>query len=156
LTGINVNEGMSRLKVCLFDSAGAACYNCIDDATRQNASERKERQMDQPESLRGSIASALRRMMSFGVGSALILQERTQEFIEQAIARGQEAQDEGTRLVQERRSLRKQKVKDTLDTRISDALEQLDVPSQKEIDALNQQIAALSGRIDELKSSRSA
>ena len=111
--------------------------------------------MDKAQKVRRSIMFPLRRMMLFSVGSALILQEKTIEFVEHAVERGQAAQDEGKTIVQEMRSRRKTKepkVKDAVDTRIKGALERLDVPSQKDIDELNQHISTLTQRIDELKS----
>jgi polyhydroxyalkanoate synthesis regulator phasin len=109
--------------------------------------------MDQSKSVRRSISSFLRQGMLFTIGSALILEEKVEGFIEHAIERGQEAQDEGQKMVQEMRlGKKKPQAKDTLDIRINNTLERLDVPSQKDIDELNQQITALSRQIDELKS----
>jgi polyhydroxyalkanoate synthesis regulator phasin len=94
--------------------------------------------------------------MLLSVGSVLLLQEKMEEFVNSAIAKGEEAESEGKKMVQEMRSGRKRKekprAKDALDTRINNALERFDVPSQKDIDQLNQHIAELSERIDELRS----
>ena len=101
------------------------------------------------------VLSALRQAMQFGVGSALVVQEKTEEFIKQAFERGQEAQEEGKKLVQEMRAERKQKRPqsiDALDVRINNALERLNVPSHKDLNELNQQITKLAQRIDRLTS----
>jgi polyhydroxyalkanoate synthesis regulator phasin len=99
------------------------------------------------------VLTALRRAMQFGVGSALVFQEKTEEFVKQAFERGQEAQEEGKQLVQEMRAERKQtrpQTIDALDVRINNALERLNVPSQKDISELNQHITELAQRIDQL------
>lgn len=109
--------------------------------------------MESPGNGQCSIAAALRQAMLFSVGSVLILQEKSAEFVKQALERGQEAQDEGRRLVQEMRADRKRRQPkriNPLDIRINAALERLNIPSNTEIDELNQHITELARRIDEL------
>lgn len=106
---------------------------------------------------RKSVLTALRQTMLFSIGSALILREKAQEFTEQAIARGQEIQDEGKTLVQEMRAEKRQKQPeriDALDVRIRNALKRLDIPTQKDLDQLDQHVNALSKGIDDLRSTR--
>ena len=113
--------------------------------------------MEQSGNGRRSLIAALRRVMLFSVGSALILQEKTAEFAKQAIERGQEAQDEGKKLVQEMRSERKSKKPqriDALDVRINNALKRLNVPTRQDLSELNRHITELAQRIDELKSGK--
>ena len=115
--------------------------------------------MERSKKIRRLVSSALRRKMLFSVGSALILHEKAQEFVEHAIERGQEAQKEGKKLVEEMRSHKmrshkmrsKNKPHDKLDSHISGALERLDVASQKDVEELDQHVAALSKRVDELQ-----
>jgi polyhydroxyalkanoate synthesis regulator phasin len=105
---------------------------------------------------RRSLFSALRQGMLFSVGSALILREKTADFVEQAIQRGQEVQDEGRKLVQEMRAERRAKTPhriDTLDVRLTNTLKRLDVPTHQDIVQLDRHIAELSRRIEELQSS---
>jgi polyhydroxyalkanoate synthesis regulator phasin len=99
--------------------------------------------------MRRAVASNLRRTMSFSVGSVLILQEKAQEFVEKAIERGQETQKEGKKLVREMQPRRQAPA--VLDSHITDALERLDLPSHKDVAELNQHVAALSERVDELQ-----
>jgi len=109
--------------------------------------------MERSKKIRRLVSSALRRKMLFSVGSALILHEKAQEFVEHAIERGQEAQKEGKKLVEEMRShkMRSKNKPHKLDSHISGALERLDVASQKDVEELNQHVAALSKRVDELQ-----
>jgi polyhydroxyalkanoate synthesis regulator phasin len=107
--------------------------------------------------VRCSIVTALRWATLFGVGSLLILQERTSDFVRQAVERGKEAEDEGKKLVQEMRAERKKREPqriDALDIRISAALKRLNIPTQEEIRELSQQITELSKHIDALKAAR--
>jgi polyhydroxyalkanoate synthesis regulator phasin len=111
--------------------------------------------MSQSANVRRSIASALRWAMLFGVGSALVLQEKTQEFVSQAIEKGQAAQSEGKALVQEMRADKEQKTTSSanqVDTQINATLERFNVPSPAEVRELDQKISELSVRIDELGS----
>jgi polyhydroxyalkanoate synthesis regulator phasin len=104
---------------------------------------------------RRTLFSTLRRGMLFSVGSALILREKTADFVEQAIERGQEVQDEGKTLVQEMRAERKARTPqriDTLDVRVTNTLKRLDVPTHQDIVQLDQHITELAERIEELQS----
>lgn len=106
---------------------------------------------------RKSVLTALRQTMLFSIGSALILKEKAQEFAEQAIARGQEIQDEGKTLVQEMRAEKRQqqpKRIDALEVRIRNALKRFDIPTQQDLDQLDQHVNALSKRIDDIRSTR--
>ena len=111
--------------------------------------------MNQIGSRRRSLVSALRRGMLFSVGSALILREKTAEFVAQAIERGQEVQDEGTKMVQEMRAERRAKRPERIETedvRITNTIRRLNVPTHEDIEQLNQHIAELAQRIEELQS----
>jgi polyhydroxyalkanoate synthesis regulator phasin len=104
---------------------------------------------------RRTLFSALRRGMLFSVGSALILREKTADFVAQAMERGQEVQDEGKKLVQEMRAERRARTPqriDTLDVRITNTLNRLDVPTHQDIEQLDRHIAELARRIEELQS----
>jgi polyhydroxyalkanoate synthesis regulator phasin len=111
--------------------------------------------MNQIGSRRRSLFSALRRGMLFSVGSALILREKTAEFVAQAIERGQEVQDEGKKMVQEMRAERRAKRPERIETedvRITNTIRRLNVPTHEDIEQLNQHIAELARRIEELQS----
>jgi polyhydroxyalkanoate synthesis regulator phasin len=93
--------------------------------------------------------------MLFSVGSALILREKTVEFVAQAIERGQEVQDEGKKMVQEMRAERRAKRPERIETedvRITNTIRRLNVPTHEDIKQLNQHIAELAQRIEELQS----
>jgi polyhydroxyalkanoate synthesis regulator phasin len=138
-----------------LDSSDSACYNSIDDAVRHTGDPIKEKELPMTESSssRSTIVAALRWALALGIGSALVLQEKTKEFAKQAIERGQEAQEEGKKLVQEMREEKRHKHKKrtrALDTQINAALERLNVPTETDIRELNQKVAELSERIDKL------
>jgi polyhydroxyalkanoate synthesis regulator phasin len=105
---------------------------------------------------RSAIAGALRWGLSFGIGSALLVKEKTEEFVSEAVDRGQKAQQEGKTLVRQMRPVkpeRKQKQSvDPLEARINVTLDRLNIPTETEILELNHQVTELSARIDELQS----
>lgn len=102
---------------------------------------------------RGIAVSALRRAMLFSVGSVLVLQERTEEFVKQAMEKGQAAEDEGKQMVQKMRANRARKETKPTDSRdapIDTSLERLNIPTEAEIRELNRKITELTESIDEL------
>lgn len=104
-----------------------------------------------------TILTTVRRAMLFSVGSVLILQEKTEAFVKQAIERGEETQDEGKKLVQEMREKRKKRAPkriSALEVRVNHALKRHNAPTQEDIDALKQHITELTKRIDELASAK--
>jgi polyhydroxyalkanoate synthesis regulator phasin len=110
--------------------------------------------MNQSGNLRLTVASLLRHTLEFAAGSALILQEKTQAFSQEAFERGKEAQDQGRKLVQEMRAERKQRTLERAEPRelnIDFALDRLSVPTRADIQELNQRITELTHRIDELQ-----
>jgi polyhydroxyalkanoate synthesis regulator phasin len=123
------------------------------NAMRQIADKRKERAMNPVRVGGRAILANVRRTMLFTIGSALILREKAYEFIEQAIAEGEAVQDEGKKLVQEMRAERRAKQPrrtDALDDHITNALNRLGIPTQKDFDQLNLNVDELSERIDRL------
>lgn len=109
--------------------------------------------MDQPSPKRRPM-SALRRMMLFGVGTVLIAEEEIKAFAERAIAKGKEAQEQGKKLVQEKRAERREKeqeVQETLDTRLDETLERLNLCSQRDVEQLQQQVTELLEKLNELQ-----
>jgi polyhydroxyalkanoate synthesis regulator phasin len=104
---------------------------------------------------RRAVLNAMRHTLLFTVGSVLIFHEKTTEFLEQAIKRGQEAQDEGKQLVQEMQAQRRKKKPErinALDVRINNTLKRLNVPTRIEIEELDRHITELSEHIDRLES----
>lgn len=104
-----------------------------------------------------SALTAMRRGLWFGVGSILITRDKISAFVQEAMARGQEVEQEGKALVQERRGQPKRERHrriDVLDVQIDNALKRLGVPSHQDLDALEQQIARLTESIDRLGTGR--
>jgi len=111
--------------------------------------------MKSPKNRRRSIGTAMRRGMLFSVGSMLLIQEKVGEFVEQAIEKGQEVEQEGRKLIQERRADRQhKKLKriDPLHVHVDNTLERLDVPSRKDLDELADRVGQLTQKIKELES----
>jgi polyhydroxyalkanoate synthesis regulator phasin len=108
---------------------------------------------------RRPIARALRWGMLFTVGSLLVVKERTEEFVNEALEKGQKAQQEGKTLVQTMRAEKprqREPETDPLESRVNLTLERLNVPTGTEIHELNQQIDRLSARIETLQATDEA
>ena len=110
--------------------------------------------MSLSDSCRSTMASLLRQALQFAAGSALILEEKSQAFTEEAFKRGKAAQDQGRKLVQEMRAERAQRMPKPVEPRalnVDVALDRRNIPTRSQIQELNQRISELIHRIEEIE-----
>lgn len=93
----------------------------------------------------------LRKIVLAGVGAMALATDEGEELINRLVERGQIAQEEGRKLVQEMRAKGQESFGASLDARIEKALDRLNVPTKKEVEELSKSIEALSKKIDALK-----
>jgi poly(hydroxyalkanoate) granule-associated protein len=96
----------------------------------------------------------LRKVVLATIGAAAIAQEEVEALVKRLVERGEIAERDGKKLVQEMMEKRKSqtvKLENDLSKNLESALEKLSVPSKADVDALGQKITALSKKIDELK-----
>jgi len=113
------------------------------------ADESKDR--NQPQML-----EALRRVLLATIGAAAIAQDEVESLVTRLVERGEIAEKDGKKLVQEimdKRKNRVGKVEDEFTRHLESMLERLNVPTRSDVEALSEKIAALSKQIDELKKS---
>lgn len=118
-------------------------------------------QMEMSETVSDSsntLLSGLRRVLMAGVGAVALTQEQIEEFVGRLVERGEIADGDARKLVNDVVERRKRTVHDStkraeeeFDKRIEGLLARMNIPSKSEIDALSHKIADLSRKVDELR-----
>lgn len=97
-----------------------------------------------------------RRVLLAGVGAMALAQDEIEAFVDKLVERGEIAEKDGRKLVKELAEKRKKRMaeaEDEVGRRVSVALEKLNVPTKADIESLNEKLAALAKKLDELKKS---
>ena len=105
-----------------------------------------------------SILESLRRVLLASVGVVALTIEEMGELVDKLVERGEIAEQEGRKLVNELREKRKKttdEAEDVASTRMREMMDKMDIPTKSDIDALSAKIATLSKKVDELKKAQS-
>lgn len=114
---------------------------------------------------KNALLDSLRRILMAGVGAVVLAQEEIEDFVNRLVQRGEIAEKDGRRLVNDIVERRRHQVEEQVeeveatgeraasevDRRVESVLRRLNVPTKSEIDALSRQISDLSRKVDELK-----
>lgn len=104
-----------------------------------------------------SLLAGVRRVLMAGVGAVALAQEEVEEFVNKLVDRGEIAEKDGRKLVDdilEKRKGRAQKAEDALESRIEGLLDRMNVPTKSDIDELSKKITLLAQKVDELKNKK--
>jgi poly(hydroxyalkanoate) granule-associated protein len=88
------------------------------------------------------------------VGAIALAQEEIEDFVNKLVERGELAEKDGRKMVQEvmtRRKKEAEKAEEQMNQRIEELLTRMNVPTKADIDALGEKVTALSKKVDELK-----
>ena len=102
----------------------------------------------------GSITESLRRVLLASIGVVAVTKDELKDFIDKMVERGEIAEQEGKKLLNELMEKRKRKTseaEEVASTRMREMLDRMDVPTKADISALSEKISALSKKVDELK-----
>ena len=108
-----------------------------------------------------SLVEGLRKLVLASLGAVAMTRDEVEAFVDKLVERGQLAQKDGEKLVKELRSRvrdsrpQAQKVGESVEQRIEDFLNRLNIPSKRDIDDLSTKVAQLSARVDELRKQQS-
>ncbi len=98
-----------------------------------------------------------RKVVLATIGAVALTQEELEKFVNKLIERGEIAEHDGRKLIQDAREKRRKKTDEVrsgtegqLDRRMEDLLGRMNISSKSDIEALNEKISALSDKIDEL------
>jgi polyhydroxyalkanoate synthesis regulator phasin len=103
------------------------------------------------------LLESVRKILLAGIGAVALAQDEIEDFINRLIERGEIAEKDGKKLMNEVMDRRKKdgkKAEEEVTTRVEDALKRLNIPTKTDIDGLSNKIAGLSKKIDELKKSQ--
>ena len=107
-----------------------------------------------------TLLSGLRRVLLAGVGAMALAQEEVEDFVNKLIERGEIAEKDGRKLVNDIMERRKsksqestQRLEEEVERRMENLLNRMNVPSKSDIEKLNAKITELSKKVDTLKKS---
>lgn len=95
-----------------------------------------------------------RKILLAAIGAVALTQDALEEFVEKLIDRGEIAENDGRRLIKEISEKRKASLMGGEGERhkhFRDVMKKLNIPTRKDIEELNEKIAELTKKIDELK-----
>lgn len=105
-----------------------------------------------------TLLSGLRRVLMAGIGAVALTQEQIEDFVGKLVERGEIADGDARKLLNDVVERRKRVVQDgtrraeeEFDKRIEGLLARMNIPSKGEIDALSQKIGELNRKVDELR-----
>lgn len=97
-----------------------------------------------------------RKVLLAAIGAVALAQDELEEFVNRLIERGEIAEKDGRKLLNEIREKRKkqaERAEEEINRRVEAVLERMRVPTKADIEALNEKIAALAKKVEELKKS---
>jgi len=98
-----------------------------------------------------------RRILLAGIGAIAIKHDELEEFIDKLVERGEIARKDREKLIKELRERHKERFSDEeahFHERMDEVLQHFQVPAKKDIDVLNEKIAALEKKIDQLSKAK--
>jgi poly(hydroxyalkanoate) granule-associated protein len=118
----------------------------------------EEKVQEEPVEEGKSLTDMARKVMLATIGAVALAQEEAEAFIKKLIDRGEIAEKDGRKMMDDLKEKRQKKTKeaeDELDSRVTKVLERTGVPTKADIEALSEKITALTKKIDELKETQS-
>jgi poly(hydroxyalkanoate) granule-associated protein len=103
-----------------------------------------------------SLLETLRKLLLASIGAFALGLEEVEEFLNKLVERGEIAEQDAKKLVNEIKTKRKKdakKAEDEINKRVEEVLDHMNVPTKSDIDALGKKITALSKKVDELNKS---
>lgn len=98
-----------------------------------------------------------RKVLLAGIGAVALTQEEVEKFVQKLTERGEIAEKDGRRLINDVMEKRRRKSEEvsaeaevTYESRMEEILARMNIPSKSDIDALSRKISALTEKVDEL------
>jgi poly(hydroxyalkanoate) granule-associated protein len=103
---------------------------------------------------RNDLLDGLRKILLAGIGGVALAQDEITKFLNKMVERGEIAEKDARKLLEEVTSRRKEQTKkaeNELDRRMEDMLSRMNVPTKADIDSLSQKITTLTEKVEQLK-----
>jgi len=123
--------------------------------------EKVEEVVEKAEEGRNFLVDGLHKVLLAGIGAVSLAQEEIEDFVNKLIEKGEIAEKDGRKMLEDIDKKRKEQTKKVkkqtdkaekeMDKQLDSLLSRLNVPTKSDIDGLNDKIAALTQKIDELK-----
>lgn len=123
--------------------------------------EKVEEVVEKAEEGRNFLVDGLHKILLAGIGAVSLAQGEVEDFVGKLVEKGEIAEKDGRKMLDDIDKKRKEqtdkvkkqteKAEKELDKRLDGLLARLNVPTKSDIDGLNDKIAALTKKIDELK-----
>ena len=100
------------------------------------------------------LLKGLRRLMLASIGLVAMTMDEIEEIVDKLVERGEIAEKDGKKLVEEVREKRKAKMSEAdeqVGKKLEDILVRMKVPTKSDIEGLSSKINDLSAKVDELK-----
>lgn len=117
-----------------------------------------EIQEETSESGRNQMIEMARKVLLASVGAVALAQDEVEAFVNRLIERGEIAEKDGRKLINDVMERRRKQIEDTqakakegLDGRVEAILHRMNIPTKSDIETLSQKIATLTKKVDHLK-----
>jgi polyhydroxyalkanoate synthesis regulator phasin len=108
-------------------------------------------ELEEAEEERNRFFEVSRKVLLASIGAVALAQDEIEDFVNRLVERGEIAEKDARKLIREVADKRRKSAEHELDKRLEEVLEQLNVPSKTDIDALGHKITALTHKVEELK-----
>jgi|YNPNPStandDraft_1061719.scaffolds.fasta_scaffold02525_7 poly(hydroxyalkanoate) granule-associated protein len=108
---------------------------------------------------RNPLLASLRKVLLAGIGAVALAQDEAENLLNRLVERGEIAEADARKLVQEVKARRQQeikKVEEELDKRVAEVLQRMNVPTKADLESLSAQIAELTRKVEKLRQGESA
>lgn len=110
------------------------------------------------ESGRNQMVEIARKLLLAGVGAVALAQDEVEAFVNRLIERGEIAEKDGRKLINEVMDRRRKQVeeaqataKEGVDSRLEAILHRMNIPTKSDVTALSDKIAALAQKVDQMR-----
>jgi poly(hydroxyalkanoate) granule-associated protein len=103
---------------------------------------------------KNAFFEALHKVMLASIGAVALAQEEIEDFVNKLVEKGEIAEKDGKKLVNdvmEKRKKSTEKAEDEFTKRVEEILDRMSVPTKADIEALGEKITGLSKKIEDLK-----
>lgn len=100
------------------------------------------------------LVEVARKVLMAGIGVVALSQDTIEDFVNKLVERGEIAEKDGKKLINEIMDKRKKgtkKAEDEVTKRVETVLDRMSVPTKEDIEALSKKISELSEKVDNLK-----